>query len=209
MGFQLQSGVDASLATVDPTSKALRVTLYDTLGVEVNKAPIGSYLLPINMGRLTAAIAANSLIWSVRNAVGSGKTVKIRRILSNVAFDGTAAATTALYDWVRFSAATPTGGTAMTVIKKRNSAPASAVTDARFNAAAALGVAGVVFETSFFSIGNQRQVAAGKTADLRFEVSGQDYDNFELAPGEGMGIRLNQVAVIGDSISGGVTWDEA
>jgi hypothetical protein len=205
---EIKSGASADHWTIDPISKAGRVTLYDTLGVEVNKAPLGSYMLPINMGRLTAAIAANSLIWSMRNAVGSGKTVKIRRVLSNVAFDGTAAATTALYDWVRYSAATPTGGTPMVVIKKRNTAPPSAITDARFNAGAALSVTSVVFETSAFSIGNQRQVAAGKTADLRFEVSGQDYDNFELAAGEGFGVRLNVASVIGDSISGGVTWDE-
>jgi hypothetical protein len=207
MSTEVKSGAGASLLTVDPTSLAARVTLYDSAGVEVNKAPNGSYMLPINMGRLTAAVAANSLIWSMRN-ITPARTVKIRRILCNVSFDGTAAATTALYDWVRYTTATPTGGTVLSVIKKRTGLPTSSVTDARQNAAAALGVTSVVFETSFFSINNQRQLSAGKTADLRFEVSGQDYDNFELATGEGLGIRLNQVAVIGDSISGGVSWDE-
>lgn len=201
----IKSGATADELTIDPTSKAARITLYDSAGNELHKEPNGSYLLRIPNARLTAAIAANSAIWTVRN--GSSRTMRIKRISVSAKFDGTAAATTAQFQLQRFTTATPSGGTALTAVKKRTALGSSTIADARFNYAAALTVTGVVFEEAFFEWGVQRQVSAVSNHDLLAGLETQEA-LIELAPNEGLAIRLGVVAVIGDALGGYVEWDE-
>ena len=189
---------------VDLTSKAARVTLYRSDGSEISNIPT-AYLLPIPMLRLTAAIAAASKIWAMRN--GTSKMMRIKRLALFVGFDGTAAATTSCYQLMRFAGATPSGGTALSAVKKKSSLGASTMMDARYNYGAALTVTGITFETSCLEIGAQRQVNANNGMGLFADLEGPD-SIIELAPNEGLAINLFVASVIGDSIGGYIEWEE-
>jgi len=191
---------------VDATSKAARVTLYDSAGNEVNSPPVGSYILPVNI-RQTAATAANATVWAMRN--GATRTVFIREINLSLGFDGTAAATTTCrYGFQRFTAATPTAGTALTAIKRRAAYDVSTIADARF-VDTGLTTTSVVFETDFAVIGLPISVTSvNRSVCITFEGAGERYDSFELAPNAGLAIRLNVAAVIGLSLNGFISWDE-
>lgn len=190
---------------VDSASKASRVTLYDSLGNEINAQPSGAYMLPVNI-RQTAASAAGLVVWAMRN--GSTKTVLVRRMPLVMAFDGTAAAlTTPRYALQRFTTATPTGGTVLTAIKKRTTYPTSAIADARF-LDSGLTTTGMTFETDAAIFGLPIAVT---NAAIRYDLTsemGQRYDSFELGANEGLCIRLNTATVIGVSLLGYVAWDE-
>lgn len=204
----IQSGATADLWTIDPTSNAGRVTLYGSDGNESCKPPTGAYIANINV-RQSAATAANSTIWTMRNVSGPA-TVYIRHIRLMVSFDGTAAATTTLrYDLMRFDTATPTGGTAVTVVKKRSTYGTSVVSDVRF-LDTGLTTTGVNFGAAFHTVGLAASVTNGiMEEDLDYATSIERYNApFELASGEGLAIRLNVAAVVGLSIRGSVTWDE-
>lgn len=202
----IQSGATADQWTIDPTSKAGRVTLYDSLGNEIAKPATGSYVADINV-RQTAASAIGTTIWTMRNT--GALTALIRQISLIMAFDGTAAAATTLrYDIARFSGATPTGGTAVTPVKKRNSYGASSVTDLRF-LDTGLTTTGITFESAFHTIALPVSVTSGNAQlHLPFTLPGERYSPFELATGEGLAIRLNVAAVIGLSLTGSVHWDD-
>lgn len=204
MAVILRSGADTTEAIVDTTSKALRVTLYDPAGNELYDTPSAGFVIPITMLRQSTTSAAGSEIWTMRN--GATKTIKFRRIYISVTFDGTAAATTQTYQFVRFTTATPTGGTAITVIKKDTAnGTATTVADARQKADGALTVTSVVFETGGYAVCNQRQVSAGSVLDVRFDDTISAY---KLAPNEGLALEILATAVVGDTVAGFVEFDE-
>lgn len=204
----IESGVgSAEKLTVDPTSKAARVTLYDSAGNKLLlDTPTGAYMLPVNI-RQSAATAANATVWAMRN--GATKVMSIRRLRLAMMFDGTAAATTTLkYTIQRFSAATPTAGTALTVIKKRSSYGASTVADARF-LDTGLTTTSVTFETDAHILALPISVTSGNAFyDIQFGRANEPYGDFELAVNEGLCIRLLNTAVVGQGLVGGVEWDE-
>lgn len=193
-------------AEVDSASKAQRVTLYDSGGNEVQAPPTGSYVLPVNL-RATAASAATTLFWAMRN--GSSRVVSIRRISLAATFDGTAAAgQTPRYAIQRFTSATPSSGTVLTPVKKRSSYGSSTIVDARFSDTG-LTFAGLVFEPEALVIGTPASVTGTSTIrDYSFEKANERYDSFELGANEGLAIRVLVVMVIGMSLTGFVAWDE-
>lgn len=204
---EIVSGASADKWTIDPVSKAGRVTLYDSTGNKLLlETPVGSYILPINV-RQTATTASPATVWAMRN--GATKTISIRRLRLSVLFDGTAAAaTTVKYTILRFSTATPSAGTALTVIKKRSSYASSTLTDARF-LDTGLTVTSVVFETDMHIIGLPISVTGGVSPqDLLFSRANEPYGDFELAANEGLAIQLKSQAAIGLGIVGSVEWDE-
>lgn len=200
------SGIDSQQGLeIDATSKASRVTLYDSEGNECQKPPSGSYLLPINI-RHTAATTANSVVWAVRN--GTTKILAIRRISVAMGFDGTAAAATCRYGIQRFTTATPTGGSVLTAIKKRTTYSASTIADAR-TVDTGLTLGAMAFEADMMSWGLPVSLTGGSVVrDYVFEQAGERFDSLELAANEGICIRLNQAAVIGLSLTGFMSWDE-
>jgi hypothetical protein len=207
VSLTIVSGADyAPEITVDPTSKALRASLYTSAGEAKFVEPLGSYLAPINMGRL-ATPAAGSFIWAIRN--GPASRMQIRRILGNVGFDGIVGATTQTYQFVKFSAATPSGGTLRDAIRKRTSDPFSRILDFR-QGTAALTITGVVIDAGpFFGISYPRQLAGPSfSSQMEFTISRQDFDQIEIGPMEGLAIRVLVAGIAGDSISGCVSWDE-
>lgn len=201
----IQSGASADLLTIDPASNAARATLYTNQGapVLVDTAPSGSYFLPINVRQTTAAVAA-STVWTLYNPSGSGKTVYLRALRLLISFDGTAAAaTTPRYSLSRFSGAAPTGGAALTIIKKRTADPSSVVSDARI-LDTGLTTTGITFETALAQVGLPISVTGGFT---QFAIE-RTYPFLELEPGEGFAIRTVTAMVIGMVLNGDIEWDE-
>lgn len=204
---QIQSGATADLLTIDPTSKAARVTPYDSSANEYSPFPSpGAYALPVNV-RQTAATAANSTVWTMRN--GATKKMFFRRILLEIIFDGTAAAATTLkYMLARFSAATPTGGTSLTAVKMQTTFSASTLADARF-LDTGLTTTGVTFETEWATLAIPASVTAGSIFwNMPFIGPNEAKEPFVLNPNEGLAIRLQNAAVVGMGLTGSVHWDE-
>ncbi len=201
----LKSGASSDLLTIDPTSNAGRSTLYRPDGSVVLAQPTGAYYLPIPSLPLSTAITAGSCILAMRN--GASKIMRIKRIVLNVGFSGTVAATTSGFQLCRFATAAPTGGTTLSAIKKRTTYGPSTIADARYNFAAALGVTGVAFETQFAEIGCQRQLAARGVLYLIADLVTNEIV-FEIQPSEGLAVKLGVVAVIGDTLGGCIEWEE-
>jgi predicted RecA/RadA family phage recombinase len=201
---KIQSGATVDELIVDPTSKAARVTLYDPAGNPINLAKPNKFFLPINLD-VTVIQAANSYIWSVRN--GATKKMIIDDILLNLGFRGTAAATSQVFELVRFSGANMAAGTAYTlgssIAKKTSTGANSTVQDARFNSAAALTVSGVVFEPQAISaFGVSRSVSSQQVI---VDLTKLD---LELLPNEGIAIRATAATVVGDTVQGHLHWTE-
>lgn len=176
-------------------------TTKQSLDVSVVAPAAGYYSLPINI-RQTAATAANATVFALRNAAASTKTVYIEDIQLLMAFDTATPLTRSLqrYDLVRFTTATPTAGTALTVVAMDSSAAATQVTDARF-LDTGLTTTSVVFGSAFATIG----CPATDATTSEFSRNGI---SIKLAPGEGFCIRLTVAAVVGQSLTGCVTWSE-
>lgn len=203
---KIQSGASTDVLTIDATSKAARATQYDSGGTELFPAITGAYMLPIRV-RQTATTAAASTVWAMRNVSGP-LTVYIRKIKGAIIFDGTAATNTIGYDFMRFTTATPSSGTALTVIKKRTAYASSNVTDARF-VDTGLTVTSIVFETPFAQALTPISVTSMvRPFEIDFTENGIRQSGFELASGQGLAIQLTATAVVGLAINGWVEWDE-
>jgi hypothetical protein len=108
----IQSGVDSSLLTVDPTFKSARVTVRPPEGS-------GYFQLGAVTGSLTnTTVTANNSLFSMRWAPGNGKVAVIRRVLVNfvqtVGWTAAAAQPIGLYV-ARSWSTNDSGGTPVTV----------------------------------------------------------------------------------------------
>lgn len=193
---------DGSGNNITSTATAGTGSSKQALDVTLVPAAINYYSAPVNI-RQSAATASGGTVWSMRNVSGSTKTVYIERIYLMMAFDtGTSLVTRTLqrYDLCRFSTATPTAGTAITVIKQDNSSGSTQVTDVRF-VDTGLTTTSVAFEAPFATIGCPATDAT-TTQFVREGIA------FKLAPGEGLCIRLNVTAVVGQDLTGEIVWSE-
>lgn len=199
----IQSGAGTDTLTIDPTSKAARVTLYNSLGEEVGEPALGRYIAPINIVQ-TAATASGSCVWAIRNAATTTK-VELTKIRGSLSFAGTAAAGTTIgYSVARFSGATPTGGVVITLIKKLSTNPNSIVADARV-LNTGLTVTGITFEDPF-AVAMVAASVTGTDRFINFEMN--ENEEFILGSGEGLAIRLAANAIIGLSFTGWAEWHE-
>lgn len=199
----IESGDNANALSID-ASKAARVALYDSEGNEVNKVR-DFYMTQVSTTRITAALAANSAVWSLKN--GATRRMRVKKVRLSAAFDGTAAATTQLFTLIKTTSGTTTGGVLNTTIpsKKSTSQANSSVEEIRFGAAAALGEVGVTVENAkMASFGVSRSVT-GQT--VNFDLIGSE-EEFWLEPNEGLLIKTEVATVIGDSIMGAIHWEE-
>lgn len=219
-GVTVQSGATSDLLTIDATSKAFRGTLYDTAGIEINVTPSGgAYTAPINL-RHTAATAAGSKVWAMRN--GNTKTMRIRTFFFTLGFDGTAIPATNLgYSIQRYG----TGGSAnannsltdrnRSAIKKRSSYSASTlaggVFDYKDDATTGLTwTSNPTFETDAIVLRFPCSVTNTVVPfNAYFLQTNESFSCFELAINEGITILVNPVAaIIGQSLTGFIEWDE-
>lgn len=159
------------------------------------------YSLPVNV-RQTAATASGATVWAMRNATGGPLTIYIERIELAITFDAAVAigGTTARYDLIRFSSATPSGGIALTVAQMYSGDGATQVVDARF-LDTGLTTTGIVFNPAFAEIG----CPAALAGSVKYRRSGIP---LVLGSGEGFCIRTSVATAAGICITGEVVWSE-
>ena len=225
---QIQSGASADLLTVDPTSKAARVTLYDSTGREIMPKATGAYCLGFQVRHTTAAAAAVT-VFNMRGP--PSLTAYVKRIIGTMGFDGTALAAsgTLRYGFFRGSGpANASGGganvsPAATAGKKRASYGNLTLNNFTYDQnGTGLTTTGITYETQQFAIVTlpvvSLQVAAPTTSatsgpvvpyEINFAMEGTLDQAFELGANEHIGIQLLTVsAIIGLTISGRFEWDE-
>lgn len=198
----IQSGAGGTTMTVDTTSNAARTTLYDSGGNAVYPNYDGSYMVRLEI--IPTTLTAATTYFSLRNT--GSKRVFLRKIEMKLGFSGTAALTRSLFEIERFSTATPTGGTTLTVLKKDTTDPTSSVGDARF-APGGLTTTSVVFDSPFHLVGVTNQVTVDHSQDIDFKGDGEG-GRFLLAVNEGICIRANTAIVLGAYLVGSIYWDE-
>jgi len=161
----------------------------------------GYYSAPVNI-RQTATTASGATIWSMRNSATSTVTVYIENINLLLAFDSGTPLTrsTQRYDLIRFSTATPTGGTSISVAQMYSGDSGTQVSDVRW-LDTGLTTTGIVFNPAFCTI-------ALPASDGATSYYKRDNIALILGVGEGFCIKLNGAAVIGQSISGEIIWSE-
>lgn len=204
MSTEIKSGASADKLTIDPVSKAARVTLYDSLGVEQGEVGELVFYLPIYI-RQTAITVAGSIVWMMRN--GATKTIEIKKLMLTVGFDAAAQASTSRsYSFARFSTDVPTGGTSIlaNIVKQSSTQAASTIAAARY-ADVGLTLGATVLEAPFATVEIPIS-ATGVIVPLAIEL---DDKHLKLAANEGIAIYLEQNAAVGQSISGMIQWDEA
>ena len=198
----IQSGAGTDQLTVDPTSKAGRMTPYDGAGNSLLPSELARGLASIVV-RQSAATAAGATVWAIHNP-SSTRTVTVKACQLQLFFDGTAAATLAKYELVKATGVTTfSGGVVVTpVIKKTSLGSPSAVvrvldtglttTGATFGGLGHIIAQGRVTQTTtIFS-------STLTTIDFRALQSGE----IELAQNELLAIRNNATSVVGDNIIG-------
>ena len=107
---KIRSGATVDELTIDPTSKAARTTLYDSAGTPINYSE--TFKGVASTFRTLGSAAVPQPIFTIENAVGSGKLVYVRGLF--VYIDTTAVLLTVAcqIDLLRTSAM-PSGGTAL------------------------------------------------------------------------------------------------
>lgn len=76
MAIEIKSGLDTTIQTVDPLSKAARVTLYDSAGNPINYSE--SFRGVASTFRILGSAAVPQNIFTLENLTGSGKLVYLR-----------------------------------------------------------------------------------------------------------------------------------
>jgi hypothetical protein len=178
------------------------VVQYKTDGSVVERAFVSEQFLAVNIPQFTAALAANTAIFAIRNS-----TVRKMVLLTmdvTLAFSGTAAASTMQLSARRFTTATPTGGTALTtlVVAEDSTLPTTQILDARCaTAAAGLTTTGIVLGNPIFPAIVPRSVTG---AVFNFQMDRDVIVNIN----EGFLVQYDTVGVIGDAISVTCYWGE-
>jgi hypothetical protein len=193
-GASLQDIVAAGTKTANYTVSIL------TDGNPEKQAYLGEYYLAVNIPQFTAALAANTAIFSVRN----GTTRKMKFITLEVSpmFAGTAAASTMQVSVRRFTTATPTAGTAGVIVLEDTTSSATAIADSRYaTAAAGLTTTGVVTSAPIFAAATPRSIT-GTVFNYQMDR------DIVLQPNEGLLIQYDTVGVIGDAVSITAYWGE-
>lgn len=219
----IESGATSDILTIDPTSKAARVTLYDSLGRELIPVPTGEYMSYIET-RHTGAAAAGSTIWNFRGPPTSK--AYIRKISGAIGFDGTALTTSGTLRYGFYlgtGAASPTGGTARTAIKKSSTFGAATAVDIRNDlTGAGLTTAGITYATDPFRVIGlpvfsilTATVATNSSSgtyipfEMNFSNAGERDSRLIIASAEHVAIRVQTVAaIIGLTCMGWIEWAE-
>lgn len=121
MGIPIVSGASSDLWTIDPTSKAGRVSLYGPDGQALVYNSGSDRGIANILVRQTATTGAGASGWAIRSAT-SGKVLYITKIWLQLAFDGTGAASLMRCELIKGTGCTAmSGGNAVTPLLKRTS----------------------------------------------------------------------------------------
>lgn len=204
----IKSGVSSDVLTVDPTSKAARVTLYNSLGNEISSAnplyvnTIEQSSLPNSLGTYSAAswriigtATTSQVLMTIRNNAGSSD-IAIRRLAVDVNYS--AAAVDLVQAYFRFwlnTGTIPIGGSAPTKWALDSTYPASqAATEVLF-AASADGVAAAITHATPASTPTREQGKANILTAVGSATNIFDYElnTFEQHP---LWVRSNEIAAL-------------
>lgn len=219
----IESGASSDILTIDPTSKAGRVTLYDTAGNALFPASVGEYVSYIET-RHTGAAAAGSTVWNFRGPPSTK--AYIRRLVGAVGFDGTALAASGTLRYGIYLGtgnASPTGGTVRLAQKKSSAFGAATAVDIRNDlTGAGLTTTSITYAADPIRVIGlpvvQLQVAAPATSatagalhpfELNFCNPGDPYSRLVIGANEHLAIRVQTVAaIVGLTIMGCLEWAE-
>jgi hypothetical protein len=169
------------------------------------------YMCDLTLGLFSGVTTAGS-IFTFRTDPSADKIVHIKKLFVSLGFTGTAEATTQIYQLKMFSAATPSGGAAITPTKRVSSQPATSVLDIRsatISGTSPLTVTNVVFDASMRSFNCARRVGVSPVVLMEpYAENKKDESGCILLPGEGFAILIANNAVVGDIITGCLTWTE-
>lgn len=193
----IQSGDSDDTLTIDPAANAARVVLYDAAGNQIDQVADGAYCTHLEV--VPTVITLGTVYFAMRNT--STKTAKIKRIELAMNFSGTAAATRSIFSLCRFSAATPTGGTPQTAVKKKQTDPASSMGDIRA-APGGLTITGITQDSPYHLFSLQNQLNATIAQSLIFQ------EPIVIVPGDGILIKAHTAVVAGVAITGSINWTE-
>lgn len=194
-------GDDAGdIVEIEAIAKSLRVSPY----------PRDSrfYTVDASTGILAAALAADTTLFSMRQAAAPTKTIYITGI--RVSFACTVAFTAGSqikFVYERFSTATPSGGTARTPIRHLNTDPASEAADIRAATTGALTVTSVVFEGRQVPI---LGLASPLVSTVQFQPAPLPLNPIKLAANEGFCIKNALVWPVAGTgvLTCSVEWEE-
>lgn len=207
---KIDSGVTGTTdqLTVDPTSNAARVTLYDAAGREVIKKPTTNGFLAHILIRQSTGTTQPKLIWSLFNPT-PGSIFRVRRIVYNFHFDGTATASGANYNWFRTAFGAPTGGTTITPTQKKTGSASTA--DVRFLDTGLTQTVNASVGDAFIKLNWSENTTAQMypfSWPLEYQMKRLN-SAIELQFNEGIGLFLVvNNAIAGAGFSGFVEWDE-
>jgi hypothetical protein len=206
---QLKSGASADLLTVGATSKALNVSQYEYTGEVLDQETALEYTVSADMIWSLSGGGSGAYQFILRNT-SSTKIVKMNRINLIGSFYGTAAANNQQFTVNRYANgyfASVSAGISLSITPE-NSGSAASICTAFMNdgtattpiAATALNTASQLPQT-LFNMVNPRSVTGKKTtATLNRD--------FELKPGETLGIISTGTGVVGDTLNAILYWQE-
>lgn len=207
----IKSGASTDQLTVDPTSKAARVTLYDFAGNAILPTELARCTSNI-LVRQTATTAAGAAVWAIRNS-SAARTVVILGVSFHCAFDGTGAATLMRYEFLKATTVTAfSGGTQVTSALHKTSLSAPLAETRVLDTG--LTLTGAAFGGPIYTATHGRitpsatALAAGPQHVLPFSVMGMG--PLELAQNECLVLRNGptNASVVGDSVFGTVFFIE-
>lgn len=208
MAVELKSGASTDLQTIDPVSKAGRVTLYNQAGEPLSRNITFEGSAEIEV-RQSAATGAPVVVWALHNPDPT-KIIFVQSIQVRCFFDGTAAATLMKYEIIKATGVTVfSGGVLVTPLKKKTSQTPLGVVRLLDTGLTTTGIANVQV------LGNLVQGRVTQTT-TNFSSSQELFDFWalqkgaiQLAQNEILGIRQTVTSVVGDNIIGTVDWNEA
>jgi hypothetical protein len=183
------------------------VLLFDANNRPLLPVVSGAYAAPVEF-RHTAADVAGSTIWDWRGPAALSAFLK--SIAGIISFDGTAvAATTLRYGFYRGAgAASPTGGTTLTAVKKKSTYAASSLVALQGNGV--LTTTGITYDANPFAVIAVPIPVTGQAIRFNFHWdNAMELDSaFVFAANEHLAIRLEVAAAIGLTLTGSLEWDE-
>lgn len=191
---------------LDPTTgTAAKVSASGGLLITPGGDGYPTYMTRFGSARLTAAAAPGTYVWAIR--APATKTLDLREGRLRLTHDPIAAvATTSVIEFVRFSAADPAGGTALTPVNKQTSEAAPFTVALREAGAASLvTLAGATIGAAAAGFGT---LALPNGVSAQGELALNDFTGMYLAPGEGLALRVVAALPIGSMVSGMLEFSE-
>lgn len=198
MSAEIKSGASVDIMSVDSTSKAARVTLYNYNGSLRDRVNVNKYAAVIEV--LPSTLTLGSSYFSITNTHATEK-IAIDAIRMQSSFIGIESLVRSLFGIQRFSGAVPTGGVVVAGAQFDTTKPIASI-DIR-SAPAGLTMTGVVLGDPFHEVSVMSQLRIQAFLDLDFGLGDEE---FILQPGEGVVIRAGTAIVLGAGITGSITW---